>query len=315
MEEKTISLIIEDEQILVDKQTLMNHSQYFRAMFSSGMRESTQNSVVLHDVTVDVIRKLLNFFQTGQLAFDHSGTQETLTTAIFLQMDDVISHAKMSVTVENAAEMFEVADLHFLPDFEKATLRHLSINYLELLRSDTFEKLTEEKQEAIRSLRFGGKDTICTIGSYDRDIHLTQDVSRTMHLLDETTAEWTPYCDVPSSFSTNACGVASLHNYLFLTGGFTSFKSDQMQKSSICFDVLTHKWTPFAAMTDSRANFAFIGLGNTLYAIGGNQLCRSCGSNTKALAIPGSPTNGYMRTRVINISPRNISKLEIEHDK
>ncbi|XP_066269292.1 kelch-like protein 42 [Branchiostoma lanceolatum] len=257
MEEETVSLIVEGEEILVDKQTLTDRSQYFRAMFASGMREASQNSVVLHDVTANVIRELLNFFRTGQLTLDQSTTQEILTTAIFLQMDDVINHAKLNLSVENAVEMFTVANVHFLPDLEKATFRYLSRKYLELLKSETYDKLTEEQHEAILSLRFGGKDTICTIGSYDRDVHLTQDTPRTTHLLDENSGEWTPYCDVPSSFSTHACGVAVLHNYLFLTGGFTSFKSDQMQKSSLCFDVLTNKWRPFPAMTELRANFAF----------------------------------------------------------
>ncbi|XP_078584685.1 kelch repeat and BTB domain-containing protein 13-like [Branchiostoma floridae x Branchiostoma japonicum] len=283
MEEETVSLIVEDEEILVDKQTLMNHSQYFRAMFSSGMREATQDSVVLHDVTANVIRELLDFFRTGQLTLDQSTTQEILTTAIFLQMDDVINHAKVSLTVENASEMFAVAELHFLRDLEKATFQYLSKNYLELLQSETYDRLTEEQQEYVLSLRFGGKDTICTIGSYNRDVHLTEDAPRTMHLLDDKNGDWTPYCDVPSSFSTNACGVAVLNNYLFLTGGFTSFKSDQMQKSSLCFDVVTNKWTPFPPMTELRANFAFIGLGNTLYAIGGNKLYGSSGTETKAI--------------------------------
>ncbi|XP_078584686.1 kelch-like protein 26 [Branchiostoma floridae x Branchiostoma japonicum] len=85
------TIFVDKKTFKVNKKTLVDNSDFFAAMFASGMKETTQNSAVLHDVSARVFRDLLVFMETGKLRCEIG--EELLTAAAFLQMRGVIEHS------------------------------------------------------------------------------------------------------------------------------------------------------------------------------------------------------------------------------
>lgn len=60
-----ITLLIGIKRFHAHKNVLAASSPYFRAMFSSGMKEQGRNEIELHDVSSDVFNLVISFIYTG----------------------------------------------------------------------------------------------------------------------------------------------------------------------------------------------------------------------------------------------------------
>ncbi|GBM15119.1 Speckle-type POZ protein B [Araneus ventricosus] len=89
-----VSLQVGDERIPAHWSILCSRSPYFKKMFDSGMRERVQNSVTIADLSLDTVKKLIQF----------------LYTADFVEKDDL----KELFDLYYAADKCEVLDLRHL---------------------------------------------------------------------------------------------------------------------------------------------------------------------------------------------------------
>lgn len=57
---------IVDETLRCQKCLLIDNSDYFKAMFSSGMMEAKSNTVEIKDLDINVMKKLIDYMSTGK---------------------------------------------------------------------------------------------------------------------------------------------------------------------------------------------------------------------------------------------------------
>ncbi|KAI8497543.1 hypothetical protein Bbelb_248490 [Branchiostoma belcheri] len=272
------TIVVDKKTFKVKKRTLVEKSEFFAAMFNSGMKECTQNTVVLRNVSSAVFRDLMAFLDTGKLRCEIDA--QLLTAAAFLQMHDVIEHCIRHVDVTNCIEFLSVADTHYLPELEEAVLKHLTENFLDVISSKTFEHLPIDLIDSVINRRHAPKRYLFAIGSYDDSNKERPDVPRVTHLLDDVTKQWQTGCELPPTLCTHACGVAVLYNYIFVIGGFSSADCSQMQQASACYDPITDTWIELPCMNQSRAHFALVPHQDYLYAMGGCVSFSSQGNNS-----------------------------------
>ena len=73
-------LVAQDVSFHVHKSLLASVSDYFRAMFCSGMRESNTNIIPLQGITAEGLNKIINFIYTGQVQIGMSDVEDVLGT-------------------------------------------------------------------------------------------------------------------------------------------------------------------------------------------------------------------------------------------
>ncbi|XP_070550619.1 kelch-like protein 24 [Ptychodera flava] len=79
-------------------------SSYFKAMFRHELKETAEARVTLCDVRADVMTVLIDFAYTMRLDINEDNVQDILTTANFLQFDDVTSACCDFMTNQLSAE-------------------------------------------------------------------------------------------------------------------------------------------------------------------------------------------------------------------
>ncbi|KAK3599908.1 hypothetical protein CHS0354_022493, partial [Potamilus streckersoni] len=93
-EEKDIQicLMVEGQKLYCSRALLVKHSEYFRAMFCSGMMESQSDTITLHGVQPSAVRSLLDFIAGGkQLDLLGSDMTSIITAVCMYQIDSAIT--------------------------------------------------------------------------------------------------------------------------------------------------------------------------------------------------------------------------------
>jgi hypothetical protein len=85
------TLIAQDAQFPVHKSLLASVSDYFRAMFCSGMREATSSAVSLQGISADGLRKIVDFIYSGEVQIGMEDVEEILDAATHLQMRHIVN--------------------------------------------------------------------------------------------------------------------------------------------------------------------------------------------------------------------------------
>ncbi|XP_035659559.1 kelch-like protein 12 isoform X1 [Branchiostoma floridae] len=84
-----VVLSVSGRSLPAHRGVLAEHSQYFRAMFSSGMLETTQRHVEVHGLEPSAVEQLISFMYTGELTVTPDNVQDLLAAADMLQLEEV----------------------------------------------------------------------------------------------------------------------------------------------------------------------------------------------------------------------------------
>uniref|UniRef100_A0A8C6TBR4 Si:rp71-68n21.9 n=1 Tax=Neogobius melanostomus TaxID=47308 RepID=A0A8C6TBR4_9GOBI len=127
------------ERFPVHRVIMASSSDYFKAMFTGGMREQGMTEIKLHGVTKLGLRNIIDFIYTSKVSLDMGNLQDTLEAANFLQVMPVLRFCNQllcsEVTIENCVEVERIAiDLN-LEDFVSQNLSSLLESGLHLLLS------------------------------------------------------------------------------------------------------------------------------------------------------------------------------------
>ncbi|XP_029981654.1 kelch-like protein 9 isoform X1 [Sphaeramia orbicularis] len=106
-----------NERFPVHRVIMASSSDYFKAMFTGGMREQEMKEIKLHGVTKLGLRNIIDFIYTSKVSLDMGNLQDTLEAANFLQVMPVLSFCNQllssEVTIDNCVEVERIAtDLH-----------------------------------------------------------------------------------------------------------------------------------------------------------------------------------------------------------
>ncbi|CAH1253342.1 KBTBD11 [Branchiostoma lanceolatum] len=264
-------LLVEDKRIPADRDMLVKSSSYFRAMFSSGMRENCQNFVELHGLSSPSVRALVNLLQTSQLSLKDTDIEDFIATANFLQVQKAIDYVKSHLDAHTCVDVLNIAEIYCIGDLEEAAYSFLVDNYFDVFRKGQYERLREEQQTQVRERRKSIKSYICAIVEYDEASADTPRKTRHLYYHDDKDDVFRPYKTVDCRVPKSSYGAAVLDNNLYIVGGYvdTGGSTDQPVSSGFRFDPMTRQWHEIKPLQQARAAFTLAATDTHLYAIGG----------------------------------------------
>ncbi|KAK3543411.1 hypothetical protein QTP70_020427 [Hemibagrus guttatus] len=110
------------ETFPVHRVIMASASDYFKAMFTGGMKEQELSEIKLHGVSTIGLKKIIEFIYTSQLSLNLGTLQDTLEAASFLQVIPVLNFCNQllssEVTIENCTEVERIANDLLLEDVQ-----------------------------------------------------------------------------------------------------------------------------------------------------------------------------------------------------
>ncbi|XP_041662332.1 kelch-like protein 9 [Cheilinus undulatus] len=149
------------ETFPVHRVIMASSSDYFKAMFTGGMREQEMREIKLHGVTKLGLKNIIDFIYTSKVSLDMGNLQDTLEAANFLQVMPVLSFCNQllssEITIDNCVEVEHIAtDLH-LEDVMLNISEFVSQNLAALIESGRYLQLSETSMaNALSSNSLGG---------------------------------------------------------------------------------------------------------------------------------------------------------------
>lgn len=143
---------VEDTEIRAHKVILASCSKYFRAMFTTDLKEGSENVVELKDVSEDAVQKVINFMYTGRIQIITESVQELLHVADLFDLQEVREACTdtliRNLSPENCISMTNLAEAHSLKALGKASMKYAHQNVETVLQSQEFLKtpITQVKQ-------------------------------------------------------------------------------------------------------------------------------------------------------------------------
>lgn len=257
---------VEASCFTVERAMLAKCSDYFFALFQSGMKESDQEELHLKGglhargflIALSVCRG-----ETPAMT-DPEELTDAVECAAFLQVPRLIQYLCDIIDSENCLLLYHTASVFGV---------HQLFHNAALFLCDSFEDLKDAaessiSEDLIRYSKLQSPNSYIALGTHSPSMELLQDSFRFVCYLDEKAGEWKHLTDLPTFCSTSRAGVAVLDNRLYIVGGVHGYAKDTVD-SSYSYNPDTGVWTVLPGPLQPRHNFTLIGHEGRLYAIGG----------------------------------------------
>ncbi|CAI9566537.1 unnamed protein product [Staurois parvus] len=259
-----LSVTVEETVFTTDKDLLMEHSEYFRALFQSGMRESTQDEIQLRNLGAMGFLITLRVLEGERPLLSCEEILQAVECASFLQVELLTKHLVNLIDSDNCLVMYQAAATYGLLDLFHAAALYIRDIY-DMLEDD-IHCLPPDLVQYIDSLT---PSSFVAVGAHTPSIEFLEDVSRTICFLDEEKNQWQSLGCIPDEASTFfLAGVATMNNKVFIVGGARGANKQVVEKS-FCYDADQHSWSEFASPHQLRYEVTLVGHEGHLYAFGG----------------------------------------------
>ncbi|KAF7484814.1 Kelch-like protein 42 [Sciurus carolinensis] len=305
--EEMVQIRLEDRCYPVSKRKLIEQSDYFRALYRSGMREALSQEAggpevqQLRGLSAPGLRLVLDFINAGgaregwllgprgekgggleeeEDMDEVSLLSELVEAASFLQVTSLLQLLLSQVRLNNCLEMYRLAQVYGLPDLQEACLRFMVVHFHEVLCKPQFHLLVSPPQapgdislkQRLREARMTGTPVLVALGDFlggPLAPHPYQGEPPSMLRYEEMTERWFPLANnlPPDLVNVRGYGSAILDNYLFIVGGYRI--TSQEISAAHSYNPSTNEWLQVASMNQKRSNFKLVAVNSKLYAIGG----------------------------------------------
>lgn len=144
-----------DTQLVIGERTFKCHrvvlaavSPYFDAMFSSGMLESQNGTVNIHDCSVTIFENILDFIYSGRKVVTFDNCEDLLRAAAIFQMRQLHEKCEQfllsNLTSENCLGAWKLAKSYDCPSLFKKSWSLILMNFTDICRSEDFTYLDKE---------------------------------------------------------------------------------------------------------------------------------------------------------------------------
>ncbi|XP_026182418.1 kelch-like protein 42 [Mastacembelus armatus] len=272
--EQVIAIVVDDKIYEVNKNKLIEKSDYFRALYSSGMRESTEDSVQLQGLSVPGLELVLEFINTSKVQVVNETLEDLIETASFLQVTSILKLLTTEIRLDNCVELYSLSEVYGTHELRNACLKYMSCYYHPMLRRPEFSSLPSAVRDQVREMRMKGTATLVAIGDFtclSLDVP-DQDEHWSMLRYGEVEQRWKPLANnlPPDMINVRGYGSAVLDNYLFIVGGYRM--TSQEISAVHCYNPCRNEWNQVAPLNQKRSNFKLMAAQGKLYAVGGQCL-------------------------------------------
>lgn len=257
---------VEESWFHLNRGFLVRHSDYFRALFHSGMKESQEEELYLRGgvhargflIALAVCR------DENPPIRDPEELVEAVECAAFLQIPTLTRHLCDIIDSDNCLLLYHAASVFGV---------HRLFQNASLFLCDAFDDLKEAAERTIPEELVKYSQTLSpasyiAIGTHTPSMELLQDCFRVVCFLDEKEGEWKHLTNLPTLCSTSRAGVAVLDNRLYIVGGIYGYGKDTVDRS-FCYNPDSGIWITLPGPQQPRYDFTLLGHEGRLYAIGG----------------------------------------------
>jgi len=140
-----VSFQVGNKTIAAHKNILVTRSQYFRAMFTGGMRENKESVIALPNMEPDTFTSVLEFIYTGHVTLDEHNVVPLIHAAAIFGIEDLrelcLTRFGAVVTIQNVVSLLLVADSHNENQLKLSCQRFIMEHYNEMLLHESFKLL------------------------------------------------------------------------------------------------------------------------------------------------------------------------------
>ena len=149
-----VAFIVEGRTVDAHKFILFARSEYFRRMFTSGYRESTDATITIGDVRHEVFTCVLSFLYTGKpKEIDPEMAVEVMGVANLYSIEplkrlcaDLITR---SVCVQNVATVLQAADTYQVMHLRQHCINFMVEHFAEVVRTEGFKELVSAESRPL----------------------------------------------------------------------------------------------------------------------------------------------------------------------
>ncbi|XP_067849060.1 kelch-like protein 13 isoform X2 [Heptranchias perlo] len=138
-----------DERFPVHRAMMASASDYFKAMFTGGMKEQELMSIKLHGVSKIGLKNIIEFIYTSKLSLNMDNLQDTLEAASFLQIMPILEFCKelliSQVSLENCVEIGRIANAYHLTKVDDYIKGCILKNFSTMLNNGEFIKFSYDQ--------------------------------------------------------------------------------------------------------------------------------------------------------------------------
>ena len=154
-----VTLVVDGQSFPAHRVVLSSCSEYFRAMFTDAMRESSEEKVILKGISAQGFKLVLEYAYTSQLAITENNCQDILSTASLLQFQDVVdacSHfLQEKMDMENVIDILIIADTYSLANLQKRCYLFVCQNFRRFSRTEYFlRSFSQDQFKSCLSINF-----------------------------------------------------------------------------------------------------------------------------------------------------------------
>lgn len=164
-----IRLWAEGHSFQAHRVVLASASNYFKVMFTSGMKESQWRQtakdghndiqdIILPGVSANGLRLVLDFVYTGQLSLTPDNIEEVLACAAHLQVPMVVglcaTFLDTNTDLDNCVDILTLADTFALQKLRQQILRFLSENLKQFVKTSGWQRLEVGQLRSLLSSNF-----------------------------------------------------------------------------------------------------------------------------------------------------------------
>ncbi|XP_072390147.1 BTB/POZ domain-containing protein 9 isoform X1 [Diabrotica undecimpunctata] len=149
-EHSDVTLVVEGQKLNAHKVILAARSDYFRALLYGGMKESTQNEILLPDAPLKAFKVLLKYIYTGHMfltTLEEDVILDTLGLAHqygFQDLETAISDIlRQLLALNNVCAILDAAHLYGLDNLVKVCHNFLDMHASEILTQEYFIQLSQ----------------------------------------------------------------------------------------------------------------------------------------------------------------------------
>ncbi|XP_032052928.1 kelch-like protein 42 [Aythya fuligula] len=294
--EEVVQIRLGDKCYPVCKRKLIEQSDYFRALYRSGMREAGQGQEEqllrggLSALGLELVLDFINTSCLARLEQEEGGDdeppllEELVEAASYLQVTPLLRLLLSQVRVGNCLELHRLAQVYGLQDLHDACLDFMAAHYHQVLRRPDARPhlhLPHALQQHLKERRMRGTATLVAIGDFmgasslglPPGCHPQAEAPWSMLRYEEEAQRWLPLANnlPPDLVNVRGYGSAMLDNYLFIVGGYRITTSQEISAAH-CYNPCLNEWSQLASMNQKRSNFKLLAVNGKLYAIGGQSL-------------------------------------------
>lgn len=273
--EEVVQIRLGDKCYPVCKRKLIEQSDYFRALYRSGMREAGQGQEEqllrggLSALGLELVLDFINTSCLARLEQEEGGDEEPplleelVEAASYLQVTPLLRLLLSQVRLGNCFELHRLAQVYGLQDLHDACLDFMATHYHQVLRRPDARPhllLPHALQQHLKERRMRGTATLVAIGDFmgastlglPPGCHPQVEAPWSMLRYDEEAERWLPMASKlpPDLVNVRGYGSAMLDNYLFIVGGYRI--TSQEISAAHCYNPCLNEWSQLASMNQKR---------------------------------------------------------------